>query len=205
MIPDVALEKPSLPDRQRAKLTASQGFSLTELMASVAIILVVSAIAIPSVMRSWTMYRLNSAAGDVSGIVKRTRYEAIRANTVLNCLIRQQGNNWILGVDLNGNGVIDPTEPQIILAGPVQLLPAGVAPGPASMGYPNAQAPYPGAIAFDSRGAVRFGPAGQVVYVLYLGYTGQPDYGYRAVTVLPLGTTKIWSSGSTGAWRAPAL
>jgi len=174
-------------------------------MVVVAVMMVVSAIAIPSVLRSWAIYRLNSAAGDVSGILKRARFEAIRSNTVVSCLIQQQGNNWILGADLNNNGAIDPNEPQVVLSGPVQLLPAGVAPGPTSMGYPAAQVPYPGAIAFDPRGSVNFGANPQVVYVLYLGYTGQPGYGFRAVTILPLATTKIWSSGSTGSWRGPAL
>jgi prepilin-type N-terminal cleavage/methylation domain-containing protein len=205
MIPHELSKETSLHGSQRAKLAASHGFSLIEIMVVVAVMMVVSAIAIPAVMESWAIYRMNSAAVDVSGILKRTRFEAIRSNTVVNCLIQQQGNNWILGADLNNNGAIDPTEPQVLLSGPVQLLPAGVAPGPTSMGYPTAQVPYPGAIAFDPRGGVNFGGNPQVVYVLYLGYTGQGRYGYRAVTVLPLATTKIWSSGATGLWRGPAL
>jgi len=179
----------------------TRGFTAIELLVAALIMAVVLALAIPNVMRSWNSYQLNTAAINVASILERARYEAIRQNTTLNCLIQQQGNSWVLGVDVNKNGVVDPTEPQFLMGGPVQLLPAGVAPGPASMGYPNAQIPR-GVVAFDSRGAVNFGAGGQVVYVLYMALP-QRTFGFRAVTIMPYGTTQRWSAVPGGRWHSP--
>lgn len=193
--------------KQAAERRFSRGFSLVEIIVVVGIILLISAIALPSIAQSWNSYRLSGTAAGVSNILKRTRFEAIRRNTVVRCLIQQQGNSWLLGADIDNNGAIATTEPQVLLSGPIQLLPAGLAPGPSSMGYPAAQVPYgaggQGFIAFDPRGGVNFGGGAQVVYVLYVGFQNQPRYGFRGITVLPLSNTKTWSSGSTGPWHSP--
>ncbi len=182
---------------------SARGFSFTEALVSVAIILVMTAIAVPYLDTSWAGYRLSGAATNVANIFQRARFEAVRNNTVIPCLVQQQTNNsWLLWVDLNNNGVLDTNEPEVLLPGPVTILPAGVAPGAASMGYTNTQT-VQGAIAFDSRGAVNFGAAAPTVYVLYLSYSGQPNYGYKAVTVIPAGKTKVWGASSGGTWHSP--
>lgn len=61
----------------------------------------------------------------------RARY---RQNTAISCRYQQQGSNWVMWIDLNGNGTMDPTEPQIVLPSDAQILPARVAPGPGRMG-----------------------------------------------------------------------
>lgn len=186
-----------------ARSDASKGFSLIELVVVTAIVLILTAIAVPSIVRSWNTYKLSGTASDVDRVIKQARYEAIRLNTVINCLVVQKGSDWLIGVDQNNNGVIDPTEPQVLLAGPAEILPDGVAPGPTSMGYPNAKVPN-GSISFDSRGTVYYGPGNPaVIYVIYLGFPNQPEYGFRAITVLPGGTTKTWSAGNGDSWHSP--
>lgn len=179
-----------------------RGFSLTELTAATAIILVVTAIALPYLNTAWAGYRLSSAASDVANLLNRTRYEAVKRNQVIVCRGRQSGNTSVAWIDLNNDGNVDPTEPQLVLAGPVQFVPDGVAPSPASTGYPNAQVP-PGAVAFDYRGAAFYGTGAPTVYIVYLGYPNQPRYGYRAITLIPAGKTKVWSANAGGSWHSP--
>ena len=181
---------------------SSRGFSLTEGLVSVTIILTMVAIAIPMLNSSWAVYRLSGTATDVANILQRTRYEAIRTNTVLACRAQQQGTSWVVWADLNKNGALDATEPQMLLSGPVTFLADGVAPDPSSMGYTNTQVPQ-GSIAFDSRGGVSFGAGAPAVYVVYLGYVNDPHYGYKAVTVIPSGKTKVWTAASGGKWHSP--
>ena len=61
-----------------------------------------------------------------------------------------------------------------------------------------------GSITFDARGAIRQGIGGPVansVYVFYVGNANGPEAGYRAVVLLPSGSTQIWSAPSGGPWR----
>lgn len=165
-----------------------------------ALLLVISAFAIPSVMRSWRAYELTSKADQVASMFKLTRSNAIRLNTKMTCLVVQQGGVWVVGEDLDGDAALGNGEPRIFLNGPVRVD-AGVAPGPGSMGatFASAEEPPAPGIRFDSRGAVV--SASLVVYVLYIGEANQPEYGFRAVTVGPSGSTQVWSAPAGAAWQ----
>jgi len=54
-----------------------------------------------------------------------------------------------------------------------------------------------GAITFDTRGAV----SGLAAYVFYVGSDIDPEFGYRAVVLLPSGSTQIWTAPNGGAWQ----
>jgi type II secretory pathway pseudopilin PulG len=183
---------------------AESGFSLIELSVSVVVMMIIAAIAIPSILQGWNSYRLTSAADSVAGILERTRFEAIHRNGRLSCIGNLAGNVFQVGIDENGNGRIDPNEPQVILAGPATLVGAGVAPAPASMGatYAGAVVPPANTVTFDARGTVFFGgvPGGPVPYVAYIGITNRPTYGYRAVTITPMGQVKTWLAAANGSW-----
>ena len=56
------------------------GFSLLEMLVVVAILITVMAIAAPSLLRAINSYRLESNARGVSGLIQRTRFEAMRRN-----------------------------------------------------------------------------------------------------------------------------
>ncbi len=183
------------------KSSKARGFSIIELAVTALILLLMVAISAPTVTRSLRSYQLTSATTQVANILQRTRYEAIRLNTTLNCRAQQQADNsWIVWIDLDKDGNMGNTEPMIQLPVEIQFLPAGVAPAPDSMGFPNAKVPA-GAMAFDSRGTVSFAGA-PAVYVVYLGFQQQPGYGYRAVTLTPLGKTKTWRATASGTWHS---
>jgi type IV fimbrial biogenesis protein FimT len=184
---------------------------MVELVVSICVMLVLTALAIPSLMRSMRAYQLNNAAASVSDMLKFTRFEAVRRNTQINFLMLNNGlAGWQVGTDSNNNGALSPTEKQQAIAGYATLLPSGIAPPPnaitAALGG-AALTPLSasgGTVTFDARGAVRQVIGGQIApnpYVFYVGNANDPDSGYRAVVLLPSGSVQVWTAPQGGTWR----
>jgi Tfp pilus assembly protein FimT len=175
--------------------------SILELVIAVFLILIISAIALPSLNKTVKTYQLNDAANQVAGILKFTRYEAIRRNSLVSCLNRQAAANSPANIwtDTIADTVEQPTEKQIVLKSAANLQPAGAVPNAAALatavgaGVLTAVDPVSGNLAFDQRGAV-IPPA---VYVFYVGNTS-PDGGFRAVIVLPSGSVQVWTYAGGG-------
>ncbi len=195
--------------KKRSQFTSVQkrrarGFSLIELLLAVVVIVIMLAIALPSAMRAYQTYQLASAARQVSGVVQFSRFEAIRLNMPVNCLIQQASGSQIqIWTDSNGDGIAQPTEKQAIFSGSVEPVSAGSVPGTgglaAALGVSTITAVNPanGTITFDRRGAVR--PAG--FYAIYLDDAGTPSAGYQAVVLLPAGAVQVWYSDAYGNWH----
>jgi prepilin-type N-terminal cleavage/methylation domain-containing protein len=184
-------------------MRSRRGFSILELLVVITIILVVSAIAFPSVTRSIRTYRLNGMAANVTSTLQLARFDAVRLNRTnppLSWRMVVVGNQTVVWVDRNGNGAADATEPQVSFPREIQFLPAGTGLSVASMGYGNTQI-APAAVAFDAHGTVNFGAAAPVVYVFVFGYPNQPNEGYTAVSVLPSGKTQQWRATANGPWQ----
>ena len=188
----------------RTRQSRIAGFSMVELGVSLTVLLILTAIAIPSLMRSFRTYQLNDAAARLSDMLKFTRFEAVRRNTQVNFLILPSGTDWIAGTDSNNNGSVDLTEKQILINGVVTLLPSGTPPSSASitaaLGYYTTLTTLSGAtntVTFDARGAV----TGLTASVFYLGSPSNSEFGYRAVILLPSGATQIWTAPSGGPWQ----
>jgi len=188
-----------------SKRTPSNGFSLIEVVVALAVILLLSAIALPAFLNSYRMYQLTDGATQFAGLLKFTRYEAIRLNKTVNCLVQQVAsvppvtNIW---ADSDVDNVEDPNEKQLVFSGAVNLVPAAAVPGAAGLA---AAANVPvlttlplaaGVVPFDQRGAGN--PA--FVYVFYLSNLGDPSVGARAVIVFPSGSVQIWKADSLGNW-----
>jgi prepilin-type N-terminal cleavage/methylation domain-containing protein len=188
-----------------SKRTPSNGFSLIEVVVALAVILLLSAIALPAFLNAYRMYQLTDGATQFAGLLKFTRYEAIRLNKTVNCLVQQVAsvppvtNIW---ADSDVDGVEDPNEKQLLFSGAVNLVPAAAVPGAAGLA---AAANVPvlttlplaaGVVPFDQRGAGN--PA--FVYVFYLSNLGDPSAGARAVIVFPSGSVQIWKADSLGNW-----
>jgi len=176
---------------------------MLELAVSLLIVLILSAIAIPTMMNSFRAYQLNDAAARVSDQLKFTRFEAVRRNTPVNLGLQQVGANWVVWTDSNNNGVIDLTERQVIIGGFATLLPSAGLPAPTpittALGALNTLSGNPGSVTFDARGAVRTGaapgsPLATNVAIIYIGNAATPQFGYRAVVVLLSGGTQVWTS-----------
>jgi len=191
-----------------SKRIASCGFSLIEVVIAMTVILILSAVALPAFVNAYRMYQLTDAATQFAGLLKFTRFEAIRLNTNVSCQIQQTAsvppvtNMWADSLPTPQDGVEDPSEKQLLFSGTVNLVPAAAVPNAAGLaaasGVP-ALATVPlanGFVTFDRRGAVNSAQ----VYAFYLSNLSDPSVGARAVILLPSGSIQIWKADSLGNW-----
>ena len=193
---------PNLVPSRRSPQT---GFSLVELVLSLAVLLVITSFAIPVVVRSLQSYQLNSSAAQLAGMLKFTKFEAIRQNTPVSCQVQQQGSAWLIWADSNGDAVANGAEPQMIIGGSFTLLPEASVPDPSPIktalgggsGLPwNVVSGGDGSVTYDQRGVID----NLTVYVLYIGSSANPDFGYRAIVTLPSGAVQVWAASISGNW-----
>jgi type II secretory pathway pseudopilin PulG len=189
------------------------GFSLLEVLMVLLIAMVLLAIGLPAFLRMYHTIQLSDAANRVGDILRLTRYEAIRQNKSIECIIRPSGANpgmtvmWVDSVmdRTTGlpNGIQDPTEQMILLGNAGNLIDAGV---PNSSGLiakavgtvgTTTPSPAAGGVWFDARGAVK--PPTNV-NVFYLASPAAPEAGFRAVLLMPTGSLQIWSADTSGNW-----
>jgi type II secretory pathway pseudopilin PulG len=182
---------------------------MVELAVSMTVLLILTAIAIPSLMYSFRTYQLNDAATRVSDALKFTRYEAVRRNTQV-CFLMQGGSGspWVIGTDSNCSGTFSANERQQVIAGFAGILGPGVAPGPSAISTAlGGTIPTPvyntgSSIRFDARGAIRVGGSvSNTIFVFYLGSSADPEFGYRAVVLVPSGNIQIWTAPAAGPWQ----
>jgi prepilin-type N-terminal cleavage/methylation domain-containing protein len=194
-------------DKTRAnakRMKRSGGFSMPELMMVLVVGLIIMALGIPSFLQAYSTSQMKDAAGRVASVLKSTRFEAIRRNIPVSCLIRTLGTTPSIWTDSNGDGIEQANENQARLMGGVAFSNGGGVPNTgglaAAVGAGALTVVSPtnlNILTFDNRGATN--PAG--VYVLYIQKTANPSAGYRAVIVLPSGAVQVWSAGSNGLWQ----
>ena len=189
--------------RNRANGTSFAGFTMVELVVAVAVILIISGVALPSFLRTYRTYQLNDAASKAANLWKLTRFEAIRRNTPVSCQLRLAGTATDLWTDSNGNATMDARETQVVFTGTVRPIAAGTAAGAgalaAAVGVPAVAflSPTNATVTFDQRGAVN-PPA---VSALFFGNNAVPDLGSQAVVLLPSGSVQVWSADAAGTWH----
>jgi prepilin-type N-terminal cleavage/methylation domain-containing protein len=185
-----------------------RGFSLLEVVICLSIIMIVSAIIAPRLMNGIYTVRLRYAAYDMSGAIQKARIESVRRNRFISM---QQavlpGNAIDYYVDLNGNNLIDPSDPQVVIPqGTNVFFGAGSgAPGEAafivSLGFvPDATGVLP---RFNARGlpcipnAANQCPAlpnGGFVYFLSNAQAmGGTFVAWSSVVVTPSGRVQVWA------------
>jgi prepilin-type N-terminal cleavage/methylation domain-containing protein len=185
------------------------GFSLTELVVAMAVAMVLMAIGLPYFLRAYRAYQLSNAATQMADILRLTRYEAIRLNKVVDCVIQPDSvdptKTRASMTDANGNHPAGMSAAVILLGSGGNLVDAGSVAGASSLPSasalgatnPTAIPPAGGTVPFDARGAVTSGN----VTVFYLNAPGSPESGTRAVLLMPAGSIQIWAGDSGGKWR----
>jgi prepilin-type N-terminal cleavage/methylation domain-containing protein len=184
------------------------GFSLTELVVTLAVALILMAIGLPSFLRAYHSYLLTNSASQMADILRLTRYDAIRLNKQVNCQVQQTYGGdptlTLVWADSNQNGVQDTGEKMILLGPSGNLVDGSSIPGTSAMlsqavsgVSPATPSPTGSVITFDARGAV----TPQNVNVFYLGSGIAPEAGYRAVLLMPAGSIQIWTADASGYWQ----
>lgn len=192
----------------RASLKRHAGFSLTELVVALLVAMILMAVGLPAFLRAYHSYQLSSAANQVADVLRLTRYEAIRLNTPVQCMIKPSPGfpgMTEIWADSNANGLLDPTEKMALLGSGGNLVDSGTVPATGALianavGSIVTTAPSPAgsAVSFDARGAV-VPPTN--VNVFYLASSVAPDAGYRAVLLMPAGSIQIWTADGGGNWQ----
>ena len=90
-----------------------KGFSILELVMTLALILLILAVALPGFNRYWQTYQLNSAAQQMFSNLDRGRYRAIARNREVVIQFRREQRSYRLFEDLDGNGERGPSEPMV--------------------------------------------------------------------------------------------
>jgi Tfp pilus assembly protein FimT len=75
------------------------GFSLLELTMVLAMAMVASAIAVPTMITVMAKSYLRRGMGEISGLFQNGRSQAVRQNTLTRIRFQLSGNNWIAYVD----------------------------------------------------------------------------------------------------------
>lgn len=138
-----------------------RGFSMMELLISIAILAIVAAIAVPMVLSSVEKYEVEASAHNVAQMLLRARTEAVKTHRrVSTIFVAPSGSNGtVFGIDLNGDGTLQQTEPQTMLASGVSFWQNDSAVVPATTNLPSDYSSPAAPSAF----AVTFSPEGTVV------------------------------------------
>jgi type IV fimbrial biogenesis protein FimT len=142
-----------------------RGLTLIELMITIALLVIVLAIGVPSFQGAINSSRLSAAANELSAAVQLARAEAIKRNrsvvlcrsaTLAACAADDTWPGWLVFADGNGNGVVDAGEevvktgtidaPLVVRASPgissrdhsITFMPNGMARGADEMALLNA-------------------------------------------------------------------
>lgn len=183
------------------KRTNQRGFSLIELMVVVMIILLVAAMAMPSMTRAIATIRLRAGVSSIAGQVQKTRIEAVRSNRIM--VLRETTLSDKITPAFYVDGAADPAkkvqdpksqndtydkwEPVVTINRDITLEPAANAPAfdtKALLGYTIAPSNLPFEIAFNQRGlpcSIGASASGQITQCTLagLGYTTTSSSAYQ--------------------------
>jgi prepilin-type N-terminal cleavage/methylation domain-containing protein len=219
------------PMAVRSSKETESGFSMIELMVVVAIILIITAIAIPNIGRVLDDAKLRASAQELTGLYQEARMRAARDNTYYEVMATPTGQApEVVWIDLNGDGQRQNDEPAVELPSYMTLSDAGV---PAnltstmlgfqpittttSVTYNQSDSSTSG-IAWNARGLPCQRPAvastcGTMITVAgsqtavgwlqYLQLQSSRATQYAAVSVTPAGRIKVWlyDASGAGSWK----
>jgi prepilin-type N-terminal cleavage/methylation domain-containing protein len=204
----------------RMKKRNQSGFSLIEVMIVILIIMVISALAMPNVIRGIGSLRLRGAGSNLSGVIQRGRIVAVRTNRIQ--LIYMASGGAI--PNINGarlvfvdappyNAAPDTTEPLVQIPDSVELqtdstqtpISTFVTNSNTLLGF-TVTGPSTTSMAFNARGL----PCSPVLasgvpstcnvtqgYVYFYRSTGAFGGQWIAVSVTPAGRIRVWNWDGT--------
>lgn len=191
------------------------GFTLYELLVVITIILIIAAIATPTLMRTIRNYQMEAAARQVSNMILTARYEAMRRNRRVCTLYQQVGGETRFGLDINGPDkdpcddaapTLDANDPFTVTQRTIMWYRNGIPAISGQNGLPVAYDEPSEATAPNPRYRITFSPRGTVavfgggawnlattVQMIELWrMVGNSDVDRILITVTPMGRTKLY-------------
>jgi Tfp pilus assembly protein FimT len=185
---------------------SSRGFSILELVVALVVAMVLAAIAIPSIVTTYAQYRLGVQATLIANEIDQLRMTAVRRNSTVALLSGPTTGGTVLCIDVNKSNACDSNDPQLVLPADMQIS-NSLSTAPTGMpGLSSLDTNYSSAVKLPSTGII-FGANGTISggagpYIIVIGYSNSSKYGYRAITVTPMGQIKVWTASSGGSWSS---
>ena len=192
------------------KRTREKGQSLVQLVAVVAVVMILAALAIPNINQTIAAERLRSSAGDLSSLIQQTRIRAARDNAIYPVLFGNSNGAPIAWADVNPpNGVWDAGEPVVYFSNRVFPAP-GPPPAPYVLVGDSGAGPFPAGttVGFSARGLPCAYVAGPPLtcttpapqYFTFYLTTNQASPGWAVVVVSKGGRSKVslWNGSAWG-------
>jgi type II secretory pathway pseudopilin PulG len=189
--------------------TRVAGFSMLELIIVLAMVLVASTVAVPSMITVVTNTRLRQGMGSLSTLYQNSRALAVRQNKITRVRFQLSNNNWVAYVDdgISPSGLTT-SAPQIWLPKKFAKVdpPSGTAPAPldaatcgSSISPDTTDDTY-----FNQMGTPCLYSSGSCSsnqsYAYYFTYQGSMSTAWAAMCVSPAGRIKAWYWDG-GAWQ----
>jgi prepilin-type N-terminal cleavage/methylation domain-containing protein len=189
---------------RKTQRAIEKGFSLVEMVMTLAIGLVLASVALPFIVNAVQTYRLNGITQQVASLIDLTRYTAIRRNMIVSLqTTTDAARNTILYVDMHHDTNLHADDPMVLIPNDMQI--GNGDPNSATHVVTGPMVAFVSSINFDYRGVVNYSQPGVTpgTYFITIGYVSHPQYGVRAVTLTPMGQTKMWTSPEgSSAWIA---
>jgi len=202
--------------KSRTSFALQSGFTLTEMIVVVAIILAVAGMAIPNLTRAIDASRIKGSAQALAAAYQDARIRATQNDTSYQVLISPPGISPAqICIDLNRDGTCSAGDPVTTFPGQVRVSNLGVPVplGPAQLNYQTIDTEHSSAqgngltwnavgLPCQQSSAATCIAIGWVQYLQF--FRGNGDVMYAAVTVSPTGRVKTWtfipSGNGNGTW-----
>jgi prepilin-type N-terminal cleavage/methylation domain-containing protein len=193
---------------QKQRLHNQHGFTLVELLVVVAIIMVISAFALPIINKALANIRERATATNVNGLIQQLRMQAVRDNRSYTMRVAVVGGVTTLYIDsilpsspnVLPNGQYDAGEPSVPI--PNDTVISNGTGGPATVPPNVAFPPYinfatNGLMSFNERGLPCSNPPAcntLAPYIIYLQQTRNLSVpGWASITVTQAGRVKAYT------------